>query len=46
MFPRACLNLLFEKIEPHAKKRRVNLIGVPDFVFKILEAGEYGETRR
>jgi SNF2 family DNA or RNA helicase len=46
VFPRACLNLMFDKLEPYAKKRKVNLIGVPDFVFKFLEAPDFGKGRQ
>ena len=36
VFPLDCANLIFEKLEPLCRKKRLNLIGVLEFVHEFL----------
>ena len=31
------IKLIYEKLEPYCRKKKLNLVGVPEFVYKILE---------
>jgi hypothetical protein len=41
IFPRNCVNIIFEKLEPYCRKKKVNLVSIPEFVFSILESCDY-----
>ncbi len=37
VFPKDSINSFYEKLEPYCRKKRINLVSVPEFVYKILE---------
>ena len=41
IFPRSCVNIVFEKLEPYCRKKKINLVCIPEFVFTILESTDY-----
>lgn len=46
LFPINCINIIFEKLEPHCRKKRFNLIGVPEFVHKFLQKPVFMPKKR
>ena len=41
VFNKNTINSIYEKLEPYCRKKRLNLVGVPEFVYKILEKVVY-----
>jgi hypothetical protein len=41
IIPRDSVNYMYDKLEPYCRKKRINLSGVPDFVYKIIENPQY-----
>ena len=37
VFSRDSINTFYEKLEPYARKKKLNFIGVPDFVYRFLD---------
>lgn len=45
-FPLDNMLQIYEQIEPYCQKKRLNLVGVPEFVFKIINAGVFNKKER
>ena len=45
IFPRDTLNSFYERLEPYCRKKKINLVGVPEFVFKFIENLQYKEPK-
>jgi hypothetical protein len=41
VIPKDSVNFIFDKLEPFCRKKRINLVGIPEFVFKIIEHPVY-----
>lgn len=37
VIPKNSVNHIYDKLEPFCRKKRINLVGIPEFVFKIIE---------
>lgn len=37
LIPIDSVNSIFEKLEPYCRKKKYNLVSVPEFVYKILK---------
>jgi len=38
VIPKDSINFIFNKLEPFCRRKRLNLVGVPEFVYRIVEA--------
>ena len=40
-FRKDTINYIYEKLEPYCRKKKLNLVSIPEFVYKILENPDY-----
>ena len=45
-FPLDKMLNIYEQIEPYCNRKRLNLVGVPEFVFKIINAKVFNRKER